>query len=195
MSIIFKNVSFSYGKKQVLKNISFELQVGERACLMGGSGAGKTTILRLLAALEKPDSGNISGIPKNGISFVFQENRLLPNLSVIDNLLFVSPDIQRKTFEGYLNEVGLDGVADMLPGELSGGMARRVAIVRAVAFSSELLLLDEPFSGLDVETRRKTAGFILKYSGEKTIFAVTHDPFEAELLKAKIVNIENLDIF
>jgi ABC-type nitrate/sulfonate/bicarbonate transport system ATPase subunit len=196
MEIKLERVSLSFGEKRVLENFSMRVGDRDRIAIMGPSGSGKTTILRLLAGLIQPDEGMVTGVPANGVSFVFQENRLLSNLSVLGNILLVSKGLKKATATQYqdaalryLDEVGLRDEAYGYPAGLSGGMERRVAVVRAVAFESPLLLLDEPFSGLDELYREKTAGFITRHCGDRAIVISTHDREEAELLGAGIIGI------
>jgi ABC-type nitrate/sulfonate/bicarbonate transport system ATPase subunit len=134
----------------VFANFSLELPDSGVTALAGASGCGKTTLLRLLAGLEKPDSGEICGQPApQDIAFMFQENRLLPGLTAVKQVQLVLPPGENAL--AWLEKVGLGDDADRLPGELSGGMQRRVALARALAFSEKkkLLLLDEPFVGID----------------------------------------------
>jgi ABC-type nitrate/sulfonate/bicarbonate transport system ATPase subunit len=152
----FSDICFSYNTndesdiKVVFANFSLELPDSGVTALAGASGCGKTTLLRLLAGLEKPDSGEICGQPApQDIAFMFQENRLLPGLTAVKQVQLVLPPGENAL--AWLEKVGLGDDADRLPGELSGGMQRRVALARALAFSEKkkLLLLDEPFVGID----------------------------------------------
>lgn len=192
MKLELRKVSFSYGGKAVLRDCSFTLEQGARIALMGASGIGKTTLLRLMAGLEKPLSGEIRGIPERGVSMVFQESRLLPHLTALDNLRLVAPKTPEAALTALLDELGLQGEGKTYPAELSGGMARRVSIARAATFGSPLALLDEPFTGLDEETCGHTAEFILRRFTKGILVAVTHDQREAEMLGARIVRLEEL---
>ncbi|RPF47456.1 NitT/TauT family transport system ATP-binding protein [Hydrogenoanaerobacterium saccharovorans] len=192
MKLSLHNVSFAYGEKQILYNVNLSLAAGDKIALMGASGTGKTTLLRLMAGLNKPDSGTVEGIPPQGVSMVFQENRLLPHLTVLDNLALVAPHKSTVELVTLLADVGLGGEEKSYPKALSGGMKRRVAIARAIAFGSPLVLLDEPFSGLDEGTRRQTAAFLIRHTAESIVVAVTHDPQEAQLLGARIVTLDSL---
>lgn len=192
MKLSLHNVSFAYGEKQILHNLNLSLNTGDKIALMGASGTGKTTLLRLMAGLNKPDSGTVEGIPPQGVSMVFQENHLLPHLTVLDNLALVAPHKSTVELVTLLANVGLGGEEKSYPKALSGGMKRRVAIARAIAFGSPLILLDEPFSGLDEVTRRQTAAFLIRHTAESIVVAVTHDPQEAQLLGARIVTLDSL---
>ncbi|MEM1483966.1 ATP-binding cassette domain-containing protein [Oscillospiraceae bacterium PP1C4] len=192
MKLELQSVSFSYENKPILQNVNLTLKQGERVALMGPSGAGKTTLLRLMAGLNHPDRGTVSGIPAQGVSMVFQENRLLEHLTVLNNLTLVVPQKTPEQLKGLLAELGLTGEENSHPARLSGGMKRRVAIARAIAFDSPLVLLDEPFAGLDEQSRCKTAAFIRRYTAHSMLVAVTHDPQEAALLDAKILTLDGL---
>lgn len=192
MPLILKDVTFSYAGKKVISNLNLTLEQGSRTALMGSSGCGKTTLLRLMAGLAQPDSGKISGIPAQGVSVVFQENRLLPTLSVLDNLKLIAPHKTAQELTALLGELHLESEAGSYPAKLSGGMKRRVAIARAMAFESPLLLLDEPFTGLDEAMRAQAAEFILKHSRNGILVAVTHAQQEAELLKANMMQFASL---
>ena len=144
-----KNLSLSYGEKRVLDNFSLTLPLDGITALKGPSGCGKTTLLRLIAGLEQPDSGKILGIAPGETAFLFQENRLLPWRSVEQHLTDVMPRPDSKRARELLELVELDGEGMRMPAALSGGMGRRLALGRALALESKLLLLDEPFAGVD----------------------------------------------
>ncbi|MBQ1521943.1 MAG: ATP-binding cassette domain-containing protein, partial [Erysipelotrichaceae bacterium] len=137
------NLDFSYDNKQIFHDYSLELSDGI-TCLMGASGKGKTTLLKLMAGLLKPDNGTVD-IDDRKVSFMFQEDRLLPWLNVRDNVLLVTG--REKETDELLQELGIDG--NLKISELSGGMARRVALARCLMFESDVLLMDEPFKGMD----------------------------------------------
>ncbi len=167
----------SYGEKQVLSNLSFFMEYGGVYRIIGGSGCGKTTLLRLICGLEKPDSGIITGAKREDISYLFQEDRLLPWLSAVKNVEIASRDKNRRALaEKLLSELGLDKEKDLrlLPSELSGGMSRRVAIARALIRDAKILILDEALRGLDDENRARCAEVIGRYSKGKTVIFVTH---------------------
>ena len=172
----------SFDGKAVLEDVSLTLEPGAAVCLMAPSGRGKTTLLRCIAGLEKPDGGQIIGRPER-IGYVFQEDRLCDGFSAVDNIRLVTG---RAVSEGdirrHLAELGLAGSLDQPVRELSGGMRRRVVISRAVCFGADLLLLDEPFKGLDDEARQQTADYILRHRGAAAILCVTHDREDAAAL-------------
>ncbi len=142
----FNNISVSYGDKKVLS--SFSAEFSGLTCIFGPSGCGKTTLLRTCAGLIKPQSGTLEDVPKK-IAFMFQEDRLFPWMSVLENVAVVMSPEKRHTAIDYLKMVELENEAASFPDSLSGGMKRRVALARALAYGGDMLILDEPFKGLD----------------------------------------------
>lgn len=187
MSITLREVSFGYEDKRVLERLTLELHEGHRTVIMGSSGRGKTTLLRLLAGLAQPDSGEIAGQPDK-VSFMYQDDRLLPWYTVRANLAVTTAATDPQIVD-LLSRLGLAGNEDSYPRELSGGMARRVALARALLLPSDMLLLDEPFSGLDSTTKSVVAQVILDECSGKTVVAVLHDEQDAALLGARIVRL------
>lgn len=180
----FKNVSFSYGEKQIIKNLSFSVESGTSTAILGPSGCGKTTLFSLLSGFLKPESGSISSFSGKA-SFVFQEDRLLPWLTALENLTAVN--IDKETALEYLEKVGLSESADKYPDELSGGMCRRLAIARSLAFGGDVFFFDEPLRGLDIKTSAEILELIRTETEGKTLFIITHSPKEAFLLCKKII--------
>lgn len=192
-----------------LKHLNLQVEEGEFLCLVGHSGCGKTTMLRILAGLQKPTSGSISisGRPLDGPGLdravVFQNYSLFPWMSVVQNVEFgirqASKELGRNQTKAqiraialeYLEKVGMAGSADKKPYQLSGGMRQRVAIARALAMNTEILLFDEPFGALDVKTRRELQDLMqrlwLDDDSSRTAVFVTHDIDEALLLADRIV--------
>lgn len=172
----------SFDGKVFLDHVSLTLESGGTACLMAPSGRGKTTLLRCIAGLETPDSGQITDLPER-IAYVFQEDRLCDGFSAVDNIRLVTGKaLGEGEIRRHLEELGLAGSLDQPVRELSGGMRRRVVISRAVCFGADLLLLDEPFKGLDDEARQQTADYILRHRGAAAILCVTHDREDAAAL-------------
>ena len=183
-----------------LQGISFAAAPGEVVALVGASGCGKTTLLRLLAGLDQADAGTIAVNgqaagpgPHRAVSAVFQEPRLMPWLSAGDNIGFGAPSLDRaeraSRSAALLQRVGLAGLGDKLPKALSGGQQQRVAIARALVGRPGILLLDEPFSALDPFIRRSLHGLLLDLQRElrPTVVMVTHDVDEAVLLADRVI--------
>lgn len=195
-TITMTGITHTYGEKQVLKDYSLKLESGQVTCLVGPSGSGKTTVLNILAGLVIPDSGLVDG--SYTVSCVFQDLRLLPWRTVSGNLSFVlkgrlSPVELDARIEEILRLVELWDERHSWPHQLSGGMKQRVALARALAMPATLLLLDEPFKGLDIALRERimTQCRILWKKQRQTVLLVTHDPVEAEFLGETIVNFQN----
>lgn len=181
-----KNVSFSYGKKKVLTDFTLEINQGDVICLFGESGCGKTTVLRLILGIAKPKNGEIIFEKPLKPSVVFQENRLIPFKTVVENIKIFGAD-EDKIIEN-LKALGIEETAEMYPDKLSGGMQRRAAIARALSLDFDFLVLDEPFTGLDGENIKSAAEHILKTANGKPIILVTHSLEEAALFGAEIIN-------
>lgn len=187
--IQIENISKQYGEQEIFSNFSLFLNDGEKVAIMGESGRGKTTLLRMVACLESPDSGSIRGYAKKDIAYVFQEPRLFDSLSVIKNLTVVSNDsmcVCEKTARELLERVGLEKDFDKYPRELSGGMKQRLALARAFMVDRPILLLDEPFSALDQDTRESMIAFVQERAKDKTILLVTHDLKDARALCKRV---------
>ena len=181
----------AFDGQPVLVNWDFSLQKGEHLALMGPSGCGKTTFLRILMGLEQPDSGLIQGLDGLRLAPVFQQDRLCPGLSALANLLLVCPRPtardRRRALE-LLEGLGLTETDWNKPAaQLSGGQRRRAALARALLVPADLVLLDEAFKGLDKDTRRQALAFTAAETAGRSLLAVTHDPDEAALLAARVV--------
>lgn len=176
-----KRVSFSYGDEKVISDFSLSLPKGKRVAIMGESGRGKTTLVRLMLGLLKPDSGEVSLAQGERPSAVFQEDRLLPWYSVKKNTEIVSAGTVN--IDALLDDLEIGEHKNKLPKELSGGQQRRVAIARALAFGGEPILLDEPFKGLDADMRERIAKKVLEYAGGASMLLITHDEKDAELMR------------
>lgn len=195
---MFENISHAYGNNESISDLSLEIAPGEVLCLLGHSGCGKTTLMRIAAGVEQQASGRVlingrevSGpggfVPpeKRGVGLMFQDYALFPHMSIRDNVTFGLTNLPREAAErealASLARVGLDGYADDYPHALSGGEQQRVALARAIAPRPGVLLMDEPFSGLDRRLRdnvREETLAILRET-RATCIIVTHDPEEA----------------
>ena len=148
-----RDLSLSYGDKAVLEHFSLDIPLDGLTALTGPSGCGKTTLLRMLAGLETPQSGAVTGLDPKRTAFLFQENRLLPWRTAAQHITDVLPRERRGEAAKWLAFAELTGEEDRLPGQLSGGMAQRLALARCAALGGDALLLDEPFTGVDQERR------------------------------------------
>ena len=148
-----RDMSLSYGDKAVLEHFSLDIPLDGLTALTGPSGCGKTTLLRVLAGLETPQSGSVTGLDPKRAAFLFQENRLLPWRTAEQHITDVLPRERRDEAAKWLAFAELTGEENSLPGQLSGGMARRLALTRCAALGGDALLLDEPFTGVDQERR------------------------------------------
>lgn len=177
-----ENLTVQYGGTAVLENFSAEFPDGGVTAVSGRSGCGKTTLLAVLLGLLRPDGGTVSGFRQP--SAVFQEDRLLPFLSAEKNTAVTAGCTEAEAGEALLS-VGFDAAdRGKRAFELSGGMARRVAIVRAMLAPGDAVLLDEPFKGLDERTRAQVVRFVCENRRGRTMVVVTHDPRDAEALHA-----------
>jgi len=200
IAVSVRNVSKNYGDVQALKNLSLEFPRGELTSLLGPSGCGKTTLLKIIAGLLKADSGNVTvegrpvTEPGPDRSFVFQDFALLPWASVMRNVAFglelrgVAKSEREAVAEKYIREVGLAGFEGKFPHQLSGGMRQRVGLARALSVDAKVLLLDEPFSAVDEQTRRKFQEDMLALvqNEKKTFIFVTHSIEEAVYVSDQI---------
>lgn len=175
MDIRLENICKAYGDAVILKDFSLTLKQGAVYVLTGASGSGKTTLLHILLGLVTPDSGSVT--QKVRYTAVFQENRLLPRKTAVENLRFVAPkDTKKEALEALLKEILPEDCLQKPIEELSGGMQRRVAIVRAVLCESDCIIMDEPFTGLDDETAQTVIDFIFRHRTGRTLLLSTHQP-------------------
>lgn len=192
MDITIHALSKRFGAHIVLENFSAHLREGSITCLQGPSGCGKTTLLRLLLGLEDPDAGEITGtdVPK---AAVFQENRLFEDFSSLSNVAAVLPGkADRAWIAAHLSALGLGDSLHAPARTLSGGMKRRVALVRAMLAPAKLVLLDEPFTGLDEATKKGALTFVQEQAAGKTLLLVTHDAEEGRFLHADLHTLPHL---
>ena len=175
-----ENITKSFGDLTVLDGFSYDFPKGACTVIMGASGCGKSTLLSVLMGTLAPDSGTITR-EYSKISAVFQENRLCENLSALSNLrLVLGKSKSRGELINELAAVGLADAADKPARSLSGGMKRRVALLRALLAEYDVLFLDEPFKGVDEETKRTVMEYTRERTAGKTVILVTHDKTEAE---------------
>ena len=190
MDLVISHVYKDFGRGPVLRDVSLTVRQGETVCLMGPSGLGKTTLLRCVAGLERPESGSITGVPER-LGYVFQEDRLCGVFSAVANVrLATGRALPEAEILRHLEELGLAGSARRPVSQLSGGMRRRVAIARAVCAGPRLLLLDEAFKGLDEQCRRDTVAYIRRHTPGASL--LTHDPEEAALLGGRCLDLSTL---
>ena len=174
------NLQKSFDGKQVIRQFSFRFEDGAHYFLMGPSGCGKTTLCNLLMGLQKPDAGEVRMPSGTKLSAVFQEDRLLKQMTAQANVALVSSAPKEK-IEALLKELGIDEESLAQPvSTFSGGMKRRVALCRALLADFDVLFLDEPYKGLDEETRARVMGIVARYTEGKTVILVTHDREEAD---------------
>ncbi len=185
--ICISNLSKSFGHKKVLQHLNLTINSGEISCIMAPSGAGKTTLLRIIMGLEKMDSGCITGQKGKRFSAVFQEERLCEHMTAIENIRLVTPCLTAETVRQEMEKLGLRDCVKQPVSELSGGMRRRVSILRALLAEYDILCLDEPFQGLDDICKEQVLAYVKQKTIGKTVLFVTHDEKEALQLKAKVI--------
>jgi len=199
MAFTVQQISKSFGKLDVLNDVSFAVGHGEIASIIGPSGSGKTTLLKIIAGLDSPDTGTVTFEEEtskdNPVLLVFQDNVLFPHMSVFENVAFglrSRKKYQKQEIKSKVDEMlryfGIDDKADQYPSRLSGGQKQRVAIARAMVINPYVLLLDEPFANLDKNLKMDTAEFIRNTQKDFgiTTVSVTHDLEEAFIMSDKI---------
>lgn len=189
--ITVSGVTKRYGDQVVLEGLDLALPDGAATAVMGPNGCGKTTLGRLLLGLEAPDAGEVRGVAGRRRAAVFQEDRLCEHLDAVANVRLVRPRGAAATAaETELRALGLDEASLRKPvSALSGGQRRRVAIARALAADADLLVLDEPFTGLDAAARATVIPDVARRCAGRTVLLVTHDPAEAAAFGAAVVTL------
>lgn len=182
------HLTLRYGDKLVLNDFSLTLPEQGILCLMGPSGCGKTTLLRVLLGLERPQGGTVSGLSRGEAAVLFQEDRLLPWLSLQRNLTETTGCTADEA-AAALTAMELDGELNSLPGQLSGGMQRRAALARALVYPARLLVFDEPFKGMDEALKARLYPVVRQAAQSRPLLMVTHDPAEPAALGAQTLRL------
>ncbi|NCB41576.1 MAG: ABC transporter ATP-binding protein [Clostridia bacterium] len=185
-NIIVSDITKSFGEHKVINQLSYVFQQGEITCIMGPSGGGKTTLLHILMGLLPYERGEITGVPLLK-SAVFQEDRLCENFSAISNIHFACDKrADEDQIISHFSSIGLRDGFQKPVSEFSGGMRRRVALVRAVLAKSDILFLDEPLKGLDDQTKDVTLAYLKSNINGRTVIMVTHDYEEVKALNGNL---------
>ena len=197
MSIRIRSLTKKFGTQIIFDGFNLDIPLHQTAVLSGASGVGKTTLLRIIAGLDRNYTGEILGVPDK-ISFMFQENRLLPWMNVKDNIAFVLRDVMDKDAANHaaadmIKAVRLEGHEDKFPENLSGGMKRRVALARTFCYPADLLLLDEPFKEFDAKLNNEMVALLdrLFVRTKKTVILVTHDLSVVEKIDCVQIDIDD----
>jgi len=196
MAIELTEISKTYGTNMVFDRYSCLIEEGAVTCVMGASGQGKTTLLRIISGLEQPDNGQVAGMLNKRKSFVFQEDRLCENLSAASNIRLVCrKPLKMSSIIEAMSAVGLaPDCVKQTARSMSGGQRRRVAILRALMAEYDVLFMDEPFKGLDTETKEKVMLYTKEQSKGKTVVFITHDKTECEIMGGKVINVRHSPI-
>lgn len=181
-----ENLSFSYDSEKIIENFSADFKSGERVCIKGESGKGKTTLLRLVCGLEKPKKGSILFTENEKLGVVFQSDILLPWYTAFENVNLVSDEVAA---EKWLKAFSLEKSMEKYPSELSGGMCRRVSLARAMAFDPDVLILDEAFKGLDTALKDKITDMIIESVSKKICIFTSHEESEIEKLATRVIEL------
>lgn len=189
MAIELADISKAYGSNVVLDRFNCRIEEKTITCIMGASGQGKTTLLRIMLGLEQPDNGQMTGMLNLRKSVVFQEDRLCENLSAVSNIRLVCRKslktthiIEAMSVLGFTSDCVSQIVCNM-----SGGQRRRVAILRALMAEHDILFMDEPFKGLDMETKERVMLYTKEQSKGKTVIFITHDKTEYEVMGGRVI--------
>lgn len=192
MDIRLISVTKRFGDKTVLENLNITFPEGRISCLMGASGSGKTTLINLIMGIDKPDSGELLGCRNRRFAAVFQEDRLIEHWDPVRNVRLVcDKSVTTEQIRQELSQVGIVDYEKPVR-DYSGGMRRRVVLVRAVLAKSEVLILDEPFKGLDEALKKTVIEYVKQKCEGRTVIVVTHEREEARLLEADILSIQDV---
>ena len=191
-AVSVENIFKRYGDTVVFTDFSHAFERGSVTNVMGPSGCGKTTLMRLILGLETPDAGKITVAEGSVLACVFQEDRLINHYSALKNVRLAMPEKNDAAAKELLDELGLSASVHKPVKHLSGGMARRVSIARALLSGANVILLDEPFKGLDKKTREKVFEVIRRRTEGKTLILITHDVTEAQYFGGETVNLKLL---
>lgn len=190
MDIKLIDISKSFGDKPVLEKLNMTFEKKRMSCIMGPSGSGKTTLINILMGLINADQGEIEGMEGLELSVVFQEDRLIEHWDAIKNVKLVCDKwVTKELIEKHFEQVGLMDYEGKPVSQLSGGMRRRVAIIRSILSGGNLLIMDEPFKGLDDALKLQVIQYVREHSKDKTLLVITHDVKEVTLLGAKLLTL------
>jgi len=196
--ISLNNVSKKFDNLQILKNFNISFEDNKITCIFGPSGVGKTTIANIAAKIIPFEEGSVTGTENAAYSYVFQEPRLMPWYSIYENIDFVLKDVyenneRKKIVNNFIDMVDLTEFKDLKPNELSGGMAQRVSLARAFAYPSNILIMDEPFKGLDEKLKQEMICLFQRLwkENKRTVLFITHDVDEAASLSHSIYILKN----
>ena len=186
-----RNLTLAFGDKLVLDHFSLTIPSCGITALSGPSGCGKTTLMRCIAGLEHPQQGSISGILPHETAFLFQENRLLPWRTVAEHIADVLPSNRQQEVDFFLDLAQLTQERDQYPRQLSGGMARRLAFARCMALDAKLYLLDEPFTGIDLERTQRLMAYLS--SLPVPVLLSTHEP-DVLTMAQQVIRLDGLPL-
>ena len=189
--IEINNLSKKFGKKIIFDNLSISIDEKGITAIRGASGCGKTTLLRIIAGLDKKYSGKVTFEKTKKISYVFQEPRLLDHSTALENVALPLGNTEeaKKAAKEWLIRLGLENDINTYPKEMSGGMKQRVSIARAFAYNGDIMLLDEPLNGIDKDRCIAIMDMILEYSKNKPCIIVTHHQEQLDYLNCKIIDL------